>query len=181
MPLSWLFRDILGAAFAQLPAEVQRVHDARPRKVYAGRCTVERGRGLLARVMARVARLPDSGAEVPVKVTIEGEAGREKWMRRFGSHAMDSVLWQRAGLLHERLGAVTLRFMLLATEREIRWHLRGARLLFLPVPAAWFQACTAREFMVGPRYHFEVNVELRGIGLLVRYRGWMMEHGTTQP
>ncbi len=180
MPLSSLFQHILGPAFAHLPAAVQRVHDERPRKVYAEVCAVERGQGLLARLMARVASLPDSGAEVPVTVTVEGDSGRERWMRRFGAHAMDSVLWQHAGLLHERLGAVTLRFALLATEREISWHLRGARLLLLPLPTAWFQACAAREFVEGPRYHFEVNVELRGIGLLVRYRGWMVEHGSTQ-
>lgn len=176
LKLNSLFQHILGAAFGELPPQVQRIHDARPRKVYTGRCAVERGDGLLVRLMARLARLPATGTQIPVTVTIEGGAGRESWRRRFGSHAMDSVLWQRAGLLHERLGAVTLRFVLLATEGEIQWQLRGARLLVLPLPRAWFQRCTAREFIEDQRYGFEVNVELRGIGLLVRYRGWMTEH-----
>lgn len=155
---------------------MRRIHDSRPRKVYTGQCAVERGKGLIVRLMARIARLPATGTAVPVTVTIEGNTGRESWKRRFGSHAMDSVLWQRAGLLHERLGAVTLRFVLLATDREIQWQLRGARLLVLPLPRSWFQRCTAREFVEGGRYGFEVNVELRGIGLLVRYRGGMTEH-----
>lgn len=171
-----MFQHILGAAFGELPPQVQRIHDSRPRKVYTGQCAVERGNGLIVRLMARIARLPATGNAVPVTVTIENSAGCERWKRRFGSHAMDSVLWQRGGLLHERLGAVTLRFVLLATEREIHWQLRGARLLVLPLPRAWFQRCAAREFIDGERYGFEVNVELRGIGLLVRYRGWMTEH-----
>lgn len=174
--LTSLFQHILGAAFQQLPPQVQRIHDSRARKVYTGRCAVERGNGLLVRLMARIANMPATGMEVPVTVTIEGSAGRESWRRRFGLHAMDSVLWQHAGLLHERLGAVTLRFVLLATEGEIQWQLRGARLLVLPLPRAWFQRCTAREFIEGGRYGFDVNVELRGIGLLVRYRGWLTEH-----
>lgn len=174
--MSSLYEHILGASFNDLPPALRQIHDARPFKHYVGRCAVERGTGLLARLLAVLARLPPSHDDVPVEVEITSSAQGEAWARRFGTHRMDSVLRHRGRVLEERLGAVTLRFQLAATPSGISWHLCGTRFLWLPLPAAWFSACTADEKTDGTRYLFEVRAEMRGAGLLVGYRGWMTEH-----
>ncbi len=89
---------------------------------------------------------------------------------------MTSVLRDRRRILEERLGAITLRFKLVATSEKITWLLCGARFLLFPLPASWFAACTAYETADGAQYRFDVHAEMRGVGLLVRYRGWMVEH-----
>lgn len=170
-----LYQHLLGASFDALPPTLQQIHDARSFKHYAGRCTIERGTGLLARLLAVVARLPPSHDDVPVEVTITSSDRGERWARRFGTHRMNSVLRHRGRVLEERLGAVTLRFRLAATSAGICWHLYGARFLWLPLPADWFSACIAHEKAEGTCYLFEVRAEMRGAGLLVRYRGWMTE------
>src|SRR5690606_20612070 len=174
--MSSLYARLLGASFENLSPVLQRIHDARTRKRYAGRCTIERGRGVLARVLASVARLPPSHEDVAVEVTIECDRESETWARRFGTHKMTSVLRDRSRILEERLGAVTLRFKLVATSERITWLLCGARFLLFPLPASWFAACTAYETTDGAQYRFDVHAEMRGVGLLVRYRGWMVEH-----
>lgn len=169
--MSSLYARILGASFDNLAPVLRRIHDARSRKLYAGRCTVERGGGLLARTLAAIVRLPASHDDVPVEVAIECNEKGETWARRFGTHKMTSVLRDRRRILEERLGAVTLEFELVATPEKISWLLCGARFLLFPLPAAWFEACTACETTDGTRYHFDVHAEMRGVGLLVRYRG----------
>lgn len=171
-----LYQRILGPSYNGLPEVLKRVHDARPLKRYRGQCRVERGTSVLARMLAVIARLPPGSQGVPVEVTIAGRGRRENWARRFGMHRMNSVLWQHGRFLEERLGAVTLRFELAATSQGISWTLRGARFLFIPLPAAWFSACIAHEAVDGERYLFEVHAAVRGAGLLVRYSGWMTEH-----
>ena len=174
--MSSLYARLLGTSFGNLSPVLQRIHDARARKRYAGRCTIERGRGVLARALAIIARLPPSHEDIAVEITIECDRERETWARRFGTHKMTSVLRDRSRILEERLGAVTLRFELVATAERITWLLRGARFLLFPLPASWFAACAAHETTDGTQYRFDVHAEMRGVGLLVRYRGWMVEH-----
>lgn len=174
--MSSLYERILGASFQNLSPVLKRIHDSRARKRYVGRCTIERGKGWLAHAVARIARLPDSNDDAPVEVTIDCSGAGEIWARRFGAHPMISVLRDRCHMLEERLGAVTLRFELVASSDKIEWLLRGARFLLFPLPASWFAACTAYETTDGTQYRFDVHAEMRGVGLLVRYRGWMVEH-----
>lgn len=171
-----LYARLLGASFESLPPILQRIHDERARKRYAGRCVVERGTGTLARALASIVRLPSSHPDVPVEVTIECNGATETWIRRFGTREMRSVLREGRRVLEERLGPVTLRFELAATSDGISWLMRGARFLLVPLPTSWFSACAARESIDGERYCFDVHAEMRGVGLLVRYRGWMTEH-----
>lgn len=137
---------------------------------------MERGTGLLARLIARVAGLPSSGSDVAIEVEIERHGARETWTRRFGELEMRSVLEASHRYLEERLRGVRLCFELSADSGRIAWHLRRARFLFVPLPRSWFSGCTAYEAADGTRYRFDASAQLRGIGLVVRYRGWMVEH-----
>lgn len=171
-----LYARVLGSSFERLSPILRRIHDERTRKRYAGRCSVRRGTGLFAQVFGALARLPRSHTDVAVEVTIECTGMFETWTRRFGTHEMRSRLRAGREFLEERLGALTLTFELAAEKDRIVWSLRSARFLFLPLPSSWFSACTAAETSDGGRYRFDVRAEMRGIGLIVHYEGWMIEH-----
>ena len=90
---------------------------------------------------------------------------------------MRSQLRLRGGVLEERLGAVVLTFALKAETDRIIWRLTRARLGPLPLPLPCFAACTATEWVDEGRYSFDVRAELRGVGLIAHYSGWLAEHG----
>jgi hypothetical protein len=176
--------QVLGSSFDRLPPLVRSVHDTRARREFSGRCSIESGRTWLARMIQLFASLPRrSHADVAVHVVIErserGEASesRETWTRRFGEHRMQSIIRAGRGALEECFGPVVLRFALTAEANRIVWTLVGARLLFLPLPAALFAGCGAFETVVDGRYWFDARAYIAGIGLLVHYKGWLVEQG----
>jgi hypothetical protein len=174
-PAPPLFARVLGATLAQTPPCVQRLHGGAPLARYRGEVEVERGGGLLARVLARATFLPPAGRG-PVEVEIAARDGRERWVRRIGGRAMPSRLWVRRNdpRLWERLGPVVFGFGLRVEDGAILWWVENVRVLgLLPLPSRWFRAVRCRESGAGDRYRFDVRAELPGIGLLVHYRGWL--------
>ena len=179
--------QVLGASFDGLPALLRGVHDTRARQEFSGHCSIESGRGWLARAIQLFASLPRrSHADVPVHVVIErsernerGETSesRETWTRRFGEHRMQSVIRAGRNVLEECFGPIVLEFALTAERDRIDWKLAGARFLVLPLPAALFAGCAACETIVDGRYFFDARAHMAGIGLLVHYKGWLAEHG----
>jgi hypothetical protein len=172
-----LYAQILGPAFERLPQALQGIHDPRKLKQYAGRCHISRGKGWIVQAIARLAKLPESHDDIPVTVAIEADGARETWTRRFGTHQMRSTMRRRGKSLEERLGPTTLTFDLSAEGESIVWTLQRARLLFLPLPVAWFAGTTAVETITHGRYSFDVRAAMGGIGLLIHYNGWLIEHG----
>ena len=171
-PAPSLFEHVLGAAYTDLSPRVQRLHAAPGARRYRGEVEVDSGRGRLARLFARAARLPThyrGELFVDVRPTRDGE----RWTRRFGSHAMPSTLFARDGALSERLGLVRLAFALHVVAGALDWRLVAVRVLGLPLPRGWFKGVTARAFEADGRYRFDVAARLPLIGLLVHYRGWL--------
>ena len=176
--------QVLGASFERLPALLRGVHDTRPRREFSGRCSVASGRNWLARLIALFASLPRrSHDDVAVHVVIERgdrretSEPREIWTRRFGEQRMRSIIRRGRDGLEEHFGPIALSFALSAEPNRIVWRLIGARLLFIPLPAALFAGCGAFETIVDGRYYFDARAGIAGIGLLVHYMGWLVDHG----
>jgi hypothetical protein len=176
--------QVLGSSFDRLPPLLRSVHDGRARREFSGRCSIESGRNWLARMIQLFASLPRrSDADVAVHVVIErSERGensesRETWTRRFGEHRMQSIIRAGRGALEECFGPIVLRFALTVEPDRIVWTLVGAKLLFVPLPAALFAGCCAFETIVDGRYRFDARAHIAGIGLLVHYKGWLVAHG----
>jgi hypothetical protein len=176
--------QVLGASFERLPALLRGVHDARARKEFSGRCSVDSARSWLARLIALFASLPRrSYDDVAVHVVIERSDGREisetreTWTRHFGEQRMRSIIRRGRDGLEERFGPIALTFALIAEPDRIVWRLAAARFLFVPLPRALFAGCGAFETIVDGRYHFDARAGMAGVGLLVHYKGWLTEHG----
>jgi hypothetical protein len=175
MSVPSLYARLLGPAFERLPPALQSIHDARRSKLYVGRCDI-RGGGLIARTIARLAGLPIARTDVPIEVTVSATDAGEHWLRKFGTQRMQSQLTDRKQRLEERLGPVVLTFDLSAQQERIVWSLYSARLALLPLPLTWLLKCAATEALHDGRYGFDVSAHVRGIGLIVHYRGWLAEH-----
>lgn len=171
-----LYARLLGPAFEGLPPALKRIHDARRIKRYAGRGDVRGGTGLIARIIARFAGLPIARTDIPIEITISATESSEDWLRKFGTQRMQSRLTDRKQRLEERLGLMVLTFDLSAQQERIVWSLYSARLALLPLPLTWLLRCAATEAIHDGRYDFDVSAHVRGIGLIVHYKGWLVEH-----
>lgn len=172
-----LYARILGPTFEQLSPVLKNIHDARTTKRYVGRCDIRGGAGWIAKVIARIAGLPLAKNDVPLEITIRSVGAGEDWTRLFGTQRMQSMLLDRNQRLEERLGPLVLTYALTAEQERIVWSLQSARLAFLPLSISWLLRCGATETIEDGRYGFDVSAHVRGIGLIVHYKGWLMEHG----
>ena len=170
-----LFQRVIGPRFLELPPELQRIHDDRPHVMLAGVCDVERGANPLIALIALMASLPPTGGKVRTTVRIDRDAHGETWTRNFGGHQMRSRLWTSDGLLMERLGLVKLAFNLQVETDRIEWRVARARVMGLRLPAGWFSSARATEQVIGGEYRFDVRVTMPIVGLLVNYRGTLVE------
>ena len=171
-----LYARLLGPAFERLAPALKSIHDARAMKLYVGRCDIRGGDSWIARTIARLAGLPLARTDVPVEITINATAGSEDWLRKFGTQRMQSRLVDRNQCLEERLGPMVLTFALTAQPDRILWTLQSARLALFPLPMTWLLRCAAAETIHDGRYGFDATAHVRGIGLIVHYKGWLVEH-----
>lgn len=167
-----LYARLMGADWSRLPPAVRAIHDLQADAGAAGEGSVRRGRGLLARLIAAIARLPPAGT-YRLHVSFAARNGRERWTRDFGGHVFSSELSGRAGLAVERFGPMRFGFLLepapdgLAMRLD-RWSAFGIRLpLFLAPRVA------AREWEGDGRFHFDVRLTFPLAGEIVHYTGWL--------
>jgi hypothetical protein len=170
-----LYQRILGTAFDELSPTLKRIHDSRVFKRYVGHCDIVSDANAAARLIVRIAGLPRGGTNVRLAVTMECKDGSEAWTRDFGAQRMRSSLQYHKGHLRERLGPVVFAFELMASAERIDWHLVSARLWPVPLPITWLLICSAAETMEDGRYTFDVSARVRGVGLIVHYKGWLAE------
>lgn len=134
MTIPTLYRRILGDQFDRLPAALREFHDRPHGGRGAGRFLIERGPGLVASIACAVARFPSPGTDVPMTLNVTVRGDRERWVRDFGGRGLNSVQWHHSGLLVERAGPWTFFFRLSADETGMRFDLRRASLLGVPLP-----------------------------------------------
>ncbi|MBO0739892.1 MAG: DUF4166 domain-containing protein [Hyphomicrobiaceae bacterium] len=169
-----LYRRVLGARFAVLPARVRELHDLHAASQWAGMANVERGRSRLSRLAAWIAGLPPEARDQALCVTFEPVGANEVWTRRFGEMRFRSVQYERAGFLCERAGPAMFVFTPVVTGHGLALRLDGFRLLGLPLPRLLHPSVRTWECEREGRYQFSVEVRLPLAGLIIRYAGWLV-------
>ena len=170
-----MFPGLLGHDFEALDAPLQRVHRGSS-GVYHGWATVERGDGWLARLGCRLAGLPRSAHDLPLRVELQADARREAWTRWFeGSPAMHSRLEAKGGQLVERLGPAVARFALRVAGGALHWEAVRLQVLGIPLPRSAFDM-RAQVHGADGLYHFVIDARFRGVGTLIRYEGVLYVH-----
>jgi len=175
-----LYQAMLGKAWPLLPEPMRALHDWTEGLQAEGRAEVERGDHWLALCIATLFGFPKAGKDVSVQVRFTRTAQGESWRRSFAGKSFCSHQskgrgrWQ--GLLCERFGPFAVALALVVRDARLylvvrHWSFLG---LPLPLPVSFAPGGTTYEYLEDGRFHFHVEIRQRWIGLLVRYRGWLV-------
>jgi len=167
-----LYPRAMGDAFSDLPAALQAFHAVEDAVAYRGSVEVSHG-GSLARAVAGAAGMPRRAGNMRFSFRATRDGAREIWERDFDGHVTRSTQWLYApGVIAEQVGRSV--FLLEPRLRDGRLHIpiRGVSGFGLPVPGWVMRSCEGIESVTEDgRISFDVHARLRGLGLIVRYRG----------
>ncbi len=176
-----LYERLVPEGWGGLDESVRRFHACGGgRARAAGTFAVRRGRGLAARVLARLLGLPRGGEAVPLLLSVEPQAdGGERWRRTFAGKDFVTEQREHAGaLMAERTGAFELLYRLHAEGGALAYRQEGAAVragrlrlrlprLLAPRVEAWERA----ERDGGEGVLVSVRVTSPLVGLLIEYEG----------
>lgn len=173
-----LYQRILGDDWHALPEPIRLMHSPRGDRWEAeGIATVERGSGVLSRIVGALVGFPRAGRNVPVNVVFALKQSGELWRRTFAGRSFESFQWAGAGrntLLMERFGALTFGLTLVFDGRKLNLVVRSWTLLGIPLPPVLLPGGQTYEFVEHGRFHFHVEISHPLTGLIVRYAGWLV-------
>ena len=173
-----VFERVLGSdKYGNLPEQVRNFHNAAGYPVWQGEADVERGTGLVSRLLGAVIGLPNAGRGLQDQVSVERHGdGSETWTRTFAGHSFSSRMsYDADAKLHETFGPTTFTLGLGLTARGATLPVSQGKLLGFPLPHFLLPKSTAHEFVDSEgRFRFDVRLDLPFFGLLVHYRGWLV-------
>lgn len=174
-----LFARVLGADFETLPEVIRASHQTVDVSHWRGRASVRRGESLWSRFLARLFGFPPESADVAVEVTKTVTPKGETWQRRFGARLFRSRLAASSRGMTESFGPFAFRLGLKVEAGALHYPVVSGRLGPLPLPHWLLPVSIAREQVAGDRFCFDVKI-LAPVskGLLVHYRGWLVEAGS---
>ncbi|MFO1082441.1 MAG: DUF4166 domain-containing protein [Reyranellaceae bacterium] len=172
-----LYRGLLGSAWEALAPEIRALPDLGETIEADGRAIVERGTGLLSRLVAAFVGFPAATDDVALRVRFSVTRDGEVWTRTFGRRSFSSRQWAGRGrserLLCERFGPVTVAMAPVVAEGRLRLVLRRWSFLGVPLPLALGPRADVVERAAAGRFAFDVAISHSLTGLIVRYRGWL--------
>ena len=174
-----LYARTLDSAWEKLPATVRALHAHQGKWRAKGEASVERGAGFLAGIVARAVGFPKAGSAIPVEVRFESNADGEWWHRNFDGKLFKSYQAQGCDdnerLLTERFGPFTFGLALVLKNEALHLVVRSWNFLGVPLPNALVPTGNTYEYEHDGRFHFHVEIAHPWLGLIVRYRGWLVE------
>lgn len=173
-----LYRQVMAGAFDAMPAEWRALHDLTEGELtVAGRASVERGRGVLARLAGAVIGFPKAGEDVPVSVTFTRQGRGERWLRTFAGKSFASLQEPGRGrsehLIVERFGPLAIAMAPTVENGRMRLVIRRFSAFGIPLPQWLGPTTAAHEEVVDGRFRFDVEIGHPLTGMIVRYRGWL--------
>jgi hypothetical protein len=172
-----LYARVLGDAWDKLPVELRNMHDIANSASAQGRASVERGRGMLARLAAFIVGFPKAVADTSVSVRFDASGDTETWFRRFGNDSFSSCQFagrgRSEGLLCERFGPLTFAMALLPANDRLLLVLRRWSAFGIPLPMWLCPRSDSYEAAENGRFRFHVEIGHPLPGLIVRYVGWL--------
>ena len=174
-----LFERLLGNVWHELPEQLRALHQTDKHAGASGLATVVRGgRQPLARLIAWCFRLPTTATDVPITVSFDPTPESERWTRRFGPREMHSEMslgrGAEEGLLIERFGPFSIALAVIWEAPRLKFVVRGWRIGPILLPRWLAPISETHESVEQGRFHFDVSIAHPLVGLLVRYRGWLV-------
>jgi hypothetical protein len=172
-----LYARILGDGWSQLAPPVRSAHTTPPVVRAHGQFRVEHGGHPVARLLARLLRLPPAGDSIDTRLTVTSLGDGERWERTFERARVETHQYEGpASELVEGFGILEFRFQLDVSEGSLRYRQQDAAFRWRPVrvriPSPLAPRIEACEDSAGPwRVHAQVRVTLPVIGTLMAYEG----------
>lgn len=164
-----VFARVLGPRYAELAPRVRALHEKHG--VSHGTAVVTGARSPLARLVRRLAGLPEPHPGVALAFERARHGDAEIWTRRFDAVPMTSTIAACGTELHERLGPFAMTFALTPEDGALRWRLTRLHAFGLRWPQWLARGVSAFEHERDGRYAFVAEARLPVVGLLVRYEG----------
>jgi hypothetical protein len=174
-----LYERIVGDRWHRLDEPVRRLHERAGRQCFEGDFEVSGARGLVARALKYLFRLPANGQDVRVRLEVtpsDGGGHFEYWHRTFGARAFVTEQWDGGcGMLAERAGPLELLFRVGELNGALVYRSARAALRLgpvrLPIPRLLAPRVDAHECGApgGVRVYVCANAPL--IGPLIAYKG----------
>lgn len=177
------FETALGEQSENLAAPVRAVHRGGPVTRLRGTAKVEGAASPLGGVFARLFAMPGAGTDVPVRVTMRLEAGKEVWVREFGGRRMRSRLRAvRLGVVRESFGPFDFDMKVRVVNGDLSMTIIGWRIGPIPLPAFLAPRSAATESVDAQgRFRFDVPIALPLLGRLTHYSGWLEPEEVEEP
>ncbi len=170
-----LYHRMLGEAWTTLPAQIRVMHDFTSQSSAEGWAVIERGKGIMATMIASLFSFPKAGRNVPVTVVFKSVNGGELWQRSFADKIMTSFQEEGQGrfsrLLVERFGPVAIGLALVIDNEKLRLIVRRWSVFGIPLPASWAPSGESYETVTDGIFSFNVEIAHPLTGLIVSYRG----------
>jgi hypothetical protein len=168
-----LHRRTLDEQFDTLPEELRRFHDASGGGRARGVFGIEDAKRRLPNTLASLMGMPRSGSNVPVKLQVEVEGHRERWIRDFGGHGVVTMQWARRDVLIESRGWASLSATLVIDGSRLRYGFDRAWFAGIPLPCGL--SPSVESYVDAGETGWCVVVRFFGPipGELVRYEGWV--------
>lgn len=182
-----LYAHVLGETWHALPQPLRQMHDVDGEGRAEGLADIDRGHGLIARLIAAVVGFPRAGQGIPVQVHFTADANGELWQRTFAGKRFASYQFAppasvgnadeapSESIVFERFGPITIALHLVLQRDRLnvvpmRWSLLG-----LPLPRTLMPIGETYEWVdTQNRFNFHVEIAHPWLGLVVRYRGFLV-------
>ena len=174
-----LYEDILGETYNKMSEPLQNLHRIGAGKTFEGRCKVTRGKNPLSHIVATVLRFPKASPDIPLKVVLTKDCGKEIWERFFDGRRMVST--QEAGcgkqsrLVVERFGPIAVHLAILVQDGRQILKTTGWSIFGIPLPKFLVPRGDIFEHDADDRFNFHVDLVAPIFGRLVKYEGWLDE------
>jgi hypothetical protein len=178
-----LYERLLGSAWLQVAEPIRSAHTTGSPVQGHGNFRIRHGEGHLARVLARLLRLPRAGDAIETRLVVASHGDGEQWLRRFGDRRLDTVQYEGDGELVERIGVLEFRFRLDASGGSLLYRQHDVALVLgslrLRLPAGWAPMVEAREDPAAAhQVRVQVLVSIPAVGPVLAYDGIIQYEGT---
>jgi hypothetical protein len=167
----------MNAVLDAFDAPVRDLHSVADAKVVFGRTDIEHGDHPLAAFVARLFGFPDAGRVLPTVITIVSDGRAEIWHRRFAGQPILTELepgsLTRTAIVERFRFGVAFDLDVTEVRGSLRFKVIGMRVCRVPMPRLLWPTLEAKECEEAGGFRFDIDIGLRGIGRLIRYRGWV--------
>lgn len=161
-------------AHTDVPCAVRALHEGEG--LYSGVCDIERGRGWLIAAALWFGRFPHNGRNVPVQVEIKRTGQTWLWQRNFDDHTTLSRLTfdNLSGHVKEQFDHMSIWLQPVRVLDGLRMDIHRLTIMGIRCPRLLLPRSSTREWQDDQgRFCFDVAAHIPGLGLLIRYHGWL--------